>query len=328
MVFDKVGLVHSELVVEPGLPIVDAHHHLFPDSSHPRYYPTESLVADIQSGHNIVATVYMECGSRYFDDGAEQLRSVGETEWVVSQTVPPGAMARIVGFADVRLGSQVRGTLEAHREAGQGRFRGIRYSAAWDPSEKVLNGARNAPPGQLRDAHFQEGVRIVGQAGLVFETWVYFHQLDDVLDLARAAPETQIVLNHLGGPAGAGPYDLERDEVRRTWRTGIKALSGQENVVIKIGGIGFQPFIEPSFLESLNSSKTIANYWRPEVEFAIESFGPTRCMAESNYPVDSYLCDYVTLWNSLKLMTQNLSTSERGAVFAGTAKRIYELEEA
>lgn len=323
-------LAHREEALEPGIPIIDTHHHLWDAEAHwmATYYPLQNLMRDLRGGHNVVQTVFLECSSHYLEGGPEELRPVGETAWVASVDAPAGVMEGIVGFADVRLGRDVGRVLDAHAEAAGKRFKGIRYSSAYDEHPDVVNTARDAPPGTLLREDFQAGVRELGNRGLLFESWAYFHQLGEVLALAQAAPETTIVLDHLGGPAGTGPYAGHRDEMRGVWREGMAALAQQENVVAKIGGIGFAPYLEPEVVAQLDSSEKIAAYWLPEVQFCIETFGPERCMFESNYPVDSYLCDYVTLWNAFKRMTADLSSAERGHLFAETARRTYGLSPA
>ena len=320
-------LAHRETAIEPDLEIVDTHHHLWDAPAHwmATYYPIEHLIKDVGGGHNVTHSIYLECSSHYHTDGPEELAPVGETEWVASIDSPEGLLAGIVGFADVRLGKDVNRVLDAHVEAAGKRFKGIRYSSAFDDHPDVVNTARDAPPGTLLREDFQEGVRALGSRGLLFESWAYFHQLNEIKTLAQAAPNTRIVLDHLGGPAGTGPYAGKRDEMRKDWRRNLADLAQEENVVAKIGGIGFPPYLEPDVTPKLKTSADIAEYWMPEVRFCIETFGPDRCMFESNFPVDSHLCDYVTLWNAFKLMTNDLSADERSALFSGTAKRVYSL---
>jgi predicted TIM-barrel fold metal-dependent hydrolase len=319
--------VHGEKAIEPELCIVDPHHHVWDDLTNPlaTHYPTERLMADVRGGHNVVGTVYAECSSHYRVNGPDELKPVGETEWVVSQDLLPGIMEGIVGYADVRTGAMVREVLEAHRAAAGDRFKGVRYSTAWDASREVPNTAREAPPGTLLTDAFVRGVQEVGNADMVFDTWMYFHQLPELAELARAAPQTTIVLDHLGGPLGIGPYERDRESMLSRWRTGIAAVAAVENTVLKIGGLGFPYFLSKDIVGGLPDSDRIAAYWRPEVQFCIESFGVDRCMFESNFPVDSYLCDYVTLWNAFKKISRDYSPTERHALFAGTAASVYNL---
>ena len=325
---DASTATRSEEAIEPDLPILDAHHHVWDDLSNPlaTHYPLGSLMADLRAGHNIVASVYAECSDHYRTSGPEELRPVGETEAVAASDAPPGVMAAIIGYADMRLGREVRPVLEAHREAGRGRFSGIRHSTAWDPHPDVPNSARKSPPGLLVSPSFVDGVRTLGELDMTFDAWMYFHQLPELVTLARRAPDTRIILDHLGGPAGVGYWATHRDEMLATWRDNITALSRMPNVSIKIGGLGFPWFLTDEVSATLVDSDSIAAYWRPEILHCIESFGPDRCMFESDFPVDGRLCDYVTLWNAFKKASTDLDPTERDAVFRGTAARIYRID--
>jgi L-fuconolactonase len=325
---DASPQTYLEQAIEPGLPILDAHHHVWDDLSNPlaTHYPLESLLGDLRAGHNIVASVYAECSDHYRVDGPEELRPVGETEAVAAADAPPGVMAAIIGYADMRLGRSVEPVLEAHREVGRGRFSGIRHSTAWDPHPDVPNSARKSPPGLLLSPAFVEGVRTLGRLDMTFDAWMYFHQLPELVTLAGLAPGTQIIVDHLGGPAGVGHWATHRDEMLDAWRENIAALSLMPNVSIKIGGLGFPWFLTDEVSAGLVDSDSIAAYWRPEIEHCIESFGPDRCMFESDFPVDGRLCDYVTLWNAFKKVSSGLGVAERDAVFRATAARIYRID--
>lgn len=317
----------SETAIEPDLPVVDAHHHVWDRKDHAlaTLYPVERLLQDLDGGHHVTGTVYAECSSHYRPSGPEELRPVGETEWIVAQSLPPGVMGAVVGFADLLLGADVRPVLEAHREAAGRRFAGVRYSTVWDPHPDVPNTARNVPKGTLIQEPVIEGVRLLGELGMTFDAWMYFHQIPELVELARAAPDTTIVLDHLGGPVGIGPYARDREAMLAAWRAAITAAARLENVCLKIGGLGFPWFVPDDVVAALGDSDAIAAYWRPEVLHCIDAFGPDRCMVESNFPVDLRLCDYVTLWNAVKKLTADLSGHERADLFAGTATRVYGL---
>lgn len=321
-------LVHAEEAIEPDIAIVDPHHHVWDDLTNPlaTYYPLERLLDDLRGGHRIVGSVYAECTSHWRTDGPLEMRPVGETEWIVAATVPEGVMAGIVGYADLRSAADGTPVLEAHVEAGAGRFRGVRHSTAWDPHADVPNTAREVPPGTLTSPGFVGGVKRLGEMGLTFDAWMYFHQLPELVDLAAAVPDVKIVLNHLGGPLAIGPYAQDREAMLREWRSNLARVAELDNVTLKIGGLGFPYFVESERAAQLRGSDAIAAYWRPEVDFAVEAFGPERCMFESNYPVDSYVGDYITLWNAFKKLTTGCSPDERTDLFRGTAARTYGLE--
>jgi L-fuconolactonase len=340
-----------EPILEPDLPIIDPHHHLWdrqaaalaalPPPKHgfehlirrvPRYLLDE-LLADMKSGHNVVATVYLECGSMYRKDGPEALRPVGETEFV-NGVAAMGASglygdvrpcAAIVGTANLSLGAAVAEVLEAHK-AASARFRGIRHSASSDPDPDVLGPLHGRPPGLYRDATFREGFAELGRAGLSFDAWMLEPQLPDLIDLARAFPTTPIVVDHVGTPLGIASYEGKREERFPIWRDSIKALGACQNVTVKLGGLAM---VFPGFASFMSvppaSSAQLAAEWKPYVETCIEAFGPDRCMFESNFPVDIGACDYATLWNAFKVITKGYSAADKTALYSGAARSFYRM---
>lgn len=321
-----------EDILEPDLPICDPHHHLWDFPRHRYLLP--DLLADTGSGHDIRSTVFIECTAFYRADGPEAIRPVGETEFVNGVAAmsasgrygPTRACAGIVGLADLSLGARVDEVLSAHVAAGNGRFRGIRHAAGWDPSDAVHNSHTDPPPGLFRDRTFREGFARLKAHGLSFEAWLYHPQLGDVADLARAFPDHAIVLNHVGGPLGVGPYAGRRDEVFALWREGIREIAACPNVYVKLGGLGmkicgfdFHKRQEPP------GSLELAEAWRPYVETCIEAFGPSRSMFESNFPVDKTSCSYHVLWNAFKRLAVGASADEKASLFHDTAARFYRL---
>lgn len=348
------GAFQAEPILEPDLPIVDPHHHLWvrpvaavveaAPPSHafervvrgvPRYLLDE-LIADTRgAGHNVIATVFVECGAMYRNYGPEEFRGVGETEFVNGVAAmsasglfgPIRACAGIVSRADLMLGDRVAEVLEAHVAAGNGRFRGIRNSASFDEDPKVLGPLARYPAGLYRDATFRQGFRHLGKMGLSFDAWMLEPQLPDLIDLARAFPDTTIVLDHVGTPLGIASYEGRRNERFDIWRDNIRALAKSQNVNVKLGGLAM-PFCNfPSFMsDPPASSAQLAEEWRPYVETCIEAFGPDRCMFESNFPVDIGSCTYAVLWNALKRIAAGCSPTEKTAMFSGTAGRVYRLD--
>jgi L-fuconolactonase len=323
----------KEPILEPDLPIVDPHHHLW-DRPGWRYLLDE-LSADTASGHNIVATVFVQARSMTRAAGPVEMRPVGETEFVngVAAMSASGIYGKtrhcagIVGHADLTLGSRVEPVLTAHIRAGGDRFRGIRHITAWDADNSIRNPAYSPPRGLLGDNAFREGFAVLGRLALSFDAWLYHPQIDEVGDLARAFPQTKIVLNHVGGPIGIGPYAGKHKQVFPGWAASIKALAACPNVHVKLGGLGmrlggfgFHEQPEPP------SSETLATTWRPYIETCIDAFGPSRCMFESNFPVDKGSYSYPVFWNACKLLTKGASESEKADLFSGTATRFYRLD--
>lgn len=319
---------HREVALEPALEIVDPHHHLAVHADTP--YDLAGLAADIEDGHRITATVYMECRAFHRPDGPAQLRPVGETEHVAalagSGTAPPGLCAGIVGYADLMLGAAVRPVLEAHIAVGGGRFKGIRNSTVSHPDPAARGAAVDRPPGMLLEPRLRQGFACLAPLGLSFDAWIYHTQIDELTDLARAFPDTTIVLDHVGGVLGIGPYAGRRDEVHAEWRESLAALAGCPNVCVKLGGLGM-PLFGFGFEVAARppDSAQLAAAWRPYVETCIELFGPGRCMFESNFPVDKVSCGYGVLWNAFKLIAAAASADEKAALFHGTARRVYKL---
>jgi predicted TIM-barrel fold metal-dependent hydrolase len=321
-----------EEIVEPDLPICDPHHHLwdFPQS---RYLLPEQL-ADLSSGHNIESTVFVECTAFYSAHLASPMNMVGETEFVtgVAAMADSGryGMTRvargIVGRADLSLGRAIGEVLDAHIRAGGGRFKGIRHAAGWHESPDIRNSHTDPPRGLYDTANFREGFAELGKRSLSFDAWQYHTQLAEVTALARAFPETKIVLDHVGGPLGIGPYAGKRDEVFTAWSRGIRELAACENVFVKLGGLGMTILgFEHHKRDVLPSSSELAEAWRPYLETCVEAFGPARGMFESNFPVDGASCSYQSLWNAFKRVAKGASAREKALLFSDTAKAFYRL---
>ena len=322
----------EEAALEPELAICDPHHHLW---DHPgSRYLLDELVSD-GSAHRVLKTVFVECGSMYREAGPESLRPVGETEFVDAVAVESasgrhGAMracAGIVGHADLLLGAAVDEVLAAHCAASPERFRGIRHSAAWHASDQIRKSHSSPPPHLYREPKFREGFARLAARGLSFDAWQFHTQLDEVAELARAFPETTIVLDHVGGPLGIGPFEDRHAEVFPLWRDSISQLAACQNLVMKLGGLqmpingfGWHKRDEPP------SSVELADRLAPYYLHCIEEFGSARCMFESNFPVDKASCSYTVLWNFFKRLTQDFAPAERAALFHGTAVRVYRLD--
>ncbi len=317
--------------IEPELPICDPHHHLW---DHPNdHYFLEELLKDIGGGHHIVQTVFMECRSMYRKAGPQEMRPVGETEFVQGIAAQSASgqygttrvAAGIVGHADLTLGAAVAPVLEAHIAASSNRFRGIRHANAWDASAD-LRSYMSPPKGLLLDSRFREGFACLQKYGLSFDAGLYHTQLMELVDLARAFPDIPIIVNHVGDPLGIGPYAGKREVVFQEWKRGITALASYPNVVMKLGGLGMeicgfgwhQRATPPS---STELAETMAPYYL----WCIEQFGADRCMFESNFPVDKMSYSYTILWNAFKRISEGFSPEDRSALFHDTAAKVYRL---
>jgi predicted TIM-barrel fold metal-dependent hydrolase len=324
--------LRKEEIIEPELPIVDAHHHLWIRDGIPYLLP--ELLEDIGSGHNIVTTVFMECKAMYRQDAAPAMQPLGEVEFVngvaaMSASGGFGAArvcAGIVGYADLNLGGAVRDVLQAEIAVGGGRFRGVRNISAWHALPEARGSSVTPPPDILTRPSFLEGLRCLTSLGLSFDAWMYHTQLPELVAVARAAPEATIILNHVGGAIGIGPYAGQREQVFADWRNSIRELAQCANVVVKLGGLGMRLFgFDVHRGELPPTSQQLADAWRPYIETCIEAFGPSRAMFESNFPVDKGSCSYQALWNAFKRIAAGASAGDKQALFSGTATRVYRL---
>lgn len=323
---------HREDILEPELPIVDPHHHLW-DRPGNRYFAFD-LLDDIGTGHDIRATVAVEAGAMYRADGDESMRPVGEVEFLNGQAAisASGAYGKcrvaagIVGTADLRLGDGVRPVLENLVRAGGDRIRGIRFISVWHPDPAAHASLARPPAHVLRDPQVHKGFAHLAPLGLSFDAWMYHTQLDEAIELAQAFPGTTIILNHVGGAIGIGPYAGKRDEVFAAWRASMQALAQCPNVYVKLGGMGMRLFgFEFAAQAQPPASEALAAAWRPYVETCIDAFGVQRCMFESNFPVDKGSCSYHVLWNAFKRIARGASASEKQSLFSATARRVYAL---
>jgi len=320
----------SESAIDSTRPIVDPHHHLWerPDSR----YLAEELRTDANAGHNITKTVFVECSAEYDLAGPVELAPVGETRFVVEQAAAAREqggpeIAAIVGHADLTLGDDVTAILQAHVDAGAGLFRGVRHGTNWSPFGDVKDGHHRPTKGLMGTSSFRSGVQALADMNLSFDAWLYFDQLGELAELASAVPECTIVLDHLGGPLGIGPHASARAEMAEVWRDGIAQVAAHANVVLKVGGLGMEHYFGTpwSSRPAPPSSEEVAVYWNDMVHFAVEAFGPSRCMFESNFPVDRQTLPYTVLWNAFQILGDRYTPTEQDDLFANTATRSYRL---
>jgi predicted TIM-barrel fold metal-dependent hydrolase len=325
--------LRKEEVIDPKRPIVDPHHHLW-DRGGQRYL-IEDIVDDIASGHNIIATVYVEARSMYRANGPEASRPLGEVEFANGAAAmsasggygPAAICAGIVGHANLLLGDGARPVLEAEIAAGGGRFRGIRHSSPWDADPEVAGMYATRPKGLLLDATFRKGFACLAPLDLSFDAWLFHPQIGELADLARAFPDTKIVLDHCGGPIGVGGYANRREEIFASWKASVLEIAKCRNVVVKLGGLAMK-LLGYDFHERAKppSSEDAATAWRPYIETCIEAFGPQRCMFESNFPPDKGQCSYQVIFNAFKRLSVQYSEPEKTALFSKTAANFYGLQ--
>jgi L-fuconolactonase len=328
----------QEAPLEPDLPICDPHHHFW-DGRAARIpyqrYQLDEIVKDIESGHNVRSTVFIECRSMYRKDGPMEMRPVGEVEYVQGQAAAGASglygtarpAAAIIGHANLNLGEKVEPVLAALQAASLNRFRGIRHSVTWDPHPEVENTAAHNKQGQLGTNEFRAGARVLARMGFTLEGWCYHPQLEEMAAFAKAVPELTIILNHVGGLLRTGPYANRDDEVLAQWRNGIAAVAACPNVVVKLGGLGMvRCGFDWHLREKPIGSEELAAAQTPFLSYCIEKFTPARCMFESNFPVDKVSFSYNVMWNAFKRFSRSYSASERAAMFHDTASRVYRIQ--
>jgi predicted TIM-barrel fold metal-dependent hydrolase len=334
MAFNQLHAGRDEPILDPDLPIVDSHFHLW-DRPALRYMFGDYL-ADIQSGHRIVASVFVETQAFNRKDGPEMFRPLGEIEFAngVGAMADSGVYgdcrvcAGIVGHADLRHGAAIGEYLDAAMAIAPRRFRGVRQITIDDPTEPPYRYLTMRPArGLTRHPEFRNAFAEIGKRGLSFDAAMFHHQLGDVADLADAFPDTTIVLGHAGHMQAMGLGARERDDLFKSVRKTLFDLAMRPNIVVKIGGLGL-PFWGFGFEERTDAIGylELAQTWRPYVEASIEAFGVERSMMESNYPPDGRSAGYVPTWNALKHIVRAASHDEKTALFSATAARVYRLD--
>lgn len=315
--------------IDPNRVIVDPHHHLWNRDG--TAYELEAIWADTMAGHNVVQTVFIECGSNYYRDVPKGFAPVGETAYVAglaklaARDLTKPQIAGIVAHADLRL-ENLGDVLDAHADVGGPLFRGVRHALAWDDEPSAFKIQSRGSSGLAHDPAFRRGLALLGERGLTYDTWHYHHQNKDFIALAKAVPETTLVLDHFGTPLGVGRFEGKRAEIFETWKDDMSALAECPNVVAKLGGMAMPdngygwhtrdvPIGSDEFVEAM----------APWYHHMIACFGPARCMFESNFPVDRASLSYGVLWNGLKKIVAPYSEEEQAQMFSGTARRVYSL---
>ena len=324
----------QEPALEPEIPICDPHHHFWDSrlQSIPyQRYLLHELLGDINSGHNVRSTAFVEARSMYRADGPVELRPVGEVEFVQGLAAasasgiygPSRAAAAIVGHADLKLGEGVDRVLEALQAASPNRFRGIRHNVTWSPDPALEN---RESQGILASDNFRKGAGVLARRGLTLDTMLSFPQLPELADFANAVPDLTIILNHIGDLNRVGIYADRDDEVLTIWRSGIAKVAACPNINVKLGGMGMPRLGFGWHTRTIPiGSEELAESMAPFMAYCIDQFGPSRCMFESNFPPDKVSYSYDVLYNAFKRLSREYSPDERAAMFHDTAARVYRI---
>ena len=329
----------EEEIVDPQTPIIDAHHHLWQNKGIVGHsgddYELDDFWSDTASGHNVIGTVFIECGTNYFSHSPKAMQPVGETEYVAAiakKSLQDAALGKppilgIVSYADLRLGAAVNKIIEAHIEAGNGLFRGIRHSSAYYPDPPIIDRYAGRIEHLMIQNDFRAGFAQLEPAGITFDAWLLHPQIPELTALARAFPHTTIIFDHFGGPLGIGPYEGKKTEILEVWKRDVAELASCDNVVAKLGGLampingwGWDQRDLPA------SSDEIVAAHQDYYLHTIDCFSPARCMFESNFPVDKQSVSYHVLWNGLKKIANRFTDGEKEQLFRGTAEWVYRLE--
>jgi L-fuconolactonase len=323
-----------ETPIDPELPIIDPHHHIWPKPPVPgsEEWGAEGLFEYMANcGHNITATMFVESGVEHRADGPPHLACVGETEFAegVAREAQSrggridGAVAGIIAGVEMLRGGAVADVLDAHIEASP-RVHGVRSLTAWDADMPYDMGTR---PGMLVEPSFREAVAELAPRDLVLDVWLMHPQIPDLAALAGEFEHSTFVLDHVGAPMGIGRFASDPDAVFAEWDGLISRLAQFPNVAVKLGGLNM-PLTGLCVAEDASApwtSQKMADVQGRYVRRTIELFGSQRCMFESNFPVDRALTSGNVLWNGFKRMVADLSADERHSLFFETANRIYRL---
>ena len=318
----------KEDILDPERPIIDPHHHLWPGELP---YLLDDLWKDTDDGHNIKKTVFIECSQEYSLDMDESFQPVGETIFVrdialEAKNQPDKAqISGIVGHVDL-LANNVSDVLDRHLEEGHGLFKGIRHAGGWDHHDEIGNSHHNPQKNLYLSDEFSEGLNELENKNLTFEAWQYHHQINQVSILAREHPNLKIVLNHFSGPIGIGPYKDMRNEIFEQWKKDIDELVKNKNVYAKLGGLAM-PINGYNFHKQSMppSSDQIVEAQKNYYDYSIKSFGPERCMFESNFPVDKQSVSYHVIWNAFKKISKDYTEEDKEYLFLKSAKNFYSL---
>lgn len=317
----------SEDILDPDLEIVDPHHHLWRHGD--AVYELDELQRDTGAGHNVVQTIYIECRSYYDKQAEPHMCSVGETAEVARKagTIPAGRaqIDGIVAHADLRH-PELNAIIDAHETAGQGRLVGFRHAGARDSEPEKLMIPGRGDKGLYADPDFRRGLAILGERGLTYDTWHYHHQADEFLDLAKSVPETTIILDHFGTPLGVGRFENQTSTIWAKWQRDMEKLAKCSNVQAKLGGFcmpdnGWK-WHEQAMPPTSDQLVAAQSDWYHDM---IGCFGASRCMFESNFPVDRVSVSYAVLWNAFKKIAASYDKEEQARMFSGTARSVYGL---
>lgn len=254
-----------------------------------------------------------------------------ESRWL--ESVCGRDLRAVVGRADL-ADCRLDAVLDAHVEASP-RFVGIRdYLAHGGENEGLMSFASD--PDRTVEHAWRRGFERLGERGMTFDAWAYADQLGSVQRLLTDHPGTRLVLDHVGSPVGAGgPFAgvgdtaAQRESLRARWADDLAAIAGHPDVRVKLSGLAM-PIVGWGWHDRMTPpgvDEVVAAYG-PFVEHALAIFGPSRCMAASNFPMDRVSLSWTTIFEAFDQLTASLSAADRRAVFHDTAMAFYGIDDA
>ena len=251
------------------------------------------------AGYNVAKLVHIDAGAEPRDAVAETrwLQGLASEEWADAGAGFPQAIVAFAALND----PNVEDLLARHVESSN--VRGIRHIINWHPDPKKTYTAKNL----LDDDAFARGYALLAKYRLSFDLQIYPNQMEQAYRLARAHPDVPVILNHMGMPVDRDAASLA------AWTSGLRLLATLPHVATKISGLGF-----------------IDRHWtgetmRPVVLETIEAFGTDRAMFASDFPTDKLFNTYARQLEFYDAATRDFSLTERDALFAANAERLYRI---
>ena len=292
-------------------PIIDAHHHIWRLAKTPwlngpplprifgdyqelrRDYLPEAFAADARRC-GVEKSVYIQINVAPGDE-------IEEVQWVQAAADAHGYPHGIIGFADLASPALVE-TLDA--QSRYRNFRGIRQQLHWHEKPAY----RFAPhPDVVHDDAWRRGLAELGERGLIFELQIFSGQMTDAARLVAAFPDITFILLH------AGMLEDTSSQGWHLWRSGMRKLADQPNVMVKLSGLG-----------TFSHQCTVAD-WQPIVRETVALFSAERCIFGSNFPIESLWTTYERIIAVMRECLAEQRAAEQRAIFHDNAQRIYRL---
>lgn len=262
-------------------------------------------------------------------EGKKPMDMVEETKWLETFEDKPKAIVGQVELEDLANLPQV---LAGHQEASP-RFRGVRDMIAMHPSKGVMDHSHRGDAWKT-DA-FKEGLKMLGERGLTYDAYLYAHQLQDFIKLAKEVPHTKIVLDHLGCPialagehGGVGKTEAERKQTLEDWYDDLAQLAQLDHVHVKLSGL-LMPVLGFDFhlRDQRASVAEVVDAIGPHIEYGLKIFGVDRSMFASNFPMDKVSVSFEHLYDAYFEIVKGYSEENQQKLFMNNAVAFYGIED-